>query len=238
MGYQKKHKDQDDNPPGCLPGFLLALLRKTSPQEELPYRATDTFLSDAELEFIHALCRVLPEGMSVVPKVRVADIVYVTAKKDYQKYFNKISSKHVDFLVVRLPHWKPLFAIELDDSSHSRASRAIRDEFLDKVFRAARFPLIRIEQKRAYNLVELREQISSAIASAGQTTNEMASIPRSEMETAPLCPKCHVPMVLRTAKYGNQAGKSFYGCVNYPRCKQVIEVPSPEATDKESVGQN
>lgn len=37
----------------------------------------------------------------------------------------------------------------------------------------------------------------------------------------PQCPKCGVPMVLRTARRGDRAGSQFYGCPNYPHCRQT-----------------
>ena len=41
---------------------------------------------------------------------------------------------------------------------------------------------------------------------------------------APLCPKCGAPMVLRTAKRGERAGKQFYGCSMYPKCRGIVNV--------------
>ena len=38
-------------------------------------------------------------------------------------------------------------------------------------------------------------------------------------QQAASCPICSDSMVLRAAKRGNNAGKSFWGCSNYPRCK-------------------
>ena len=40
---------------------------------------------------------------------------------------------------------------------------------------------------------------------------------------APVCPKCGAPMVLRTSGSGRMAGKSFYGCKNFPACRETIE---------------
>jgi len=37
----------------------------------------------------------------------------------------------------------------------------------------------------------------------------------------PVCPTCGVPMVLRTAKRGPHQGNRFYGCANYPSCRQT-----------------
>ena len=36
-----------------------------------------------------------------------------------------------------------------------------------------------------------------------------------------LCPKCGNPLVLRTAQKGKNAGKQFYGCSNYPKCRYI-----------------
>lgn len=38
----------------------------------------------------------------------------------------------------------------------------------------------------------------------------------------PTCPKCGATMVLRTASKGPQAGQRFYGCRNYPKCREIV----------------
>ena len=38
------------------------------------------------------------------------------------------------------------------------------------------------------------------------------------------CPKCGGELVLRTAKNGDNAGKKFYGCSNYPRCRYIRNI--------------
>ncbi len=43
-------------------------------------------------------------------------------------------------------------------------------------------------------------------------------------DPVPACPKCNKPMVLRTARSGQNAGNSFWGCSAYPDCKGVVEV--------------
>ena len=42
--------------------------------------------------------------------------------------------------------------------------------------------------------------------------------------STPTCPNCNQKMVSRTAKRGKQAGSSFWGCSNYPRCKQTFKM--------------
>lgn len=53
------------------------------------------------------------------------DIFFVTEKdrSKHQTYFNKISKKHVDFLICSAQSKKPLWGNELDDTSHAREDR-------------------------------------------------------------------------------------------------------------------
>lgn len=47
------------------------------------------------------------------------------------------------------------------------------------------------------------------------------TVPITSEETVPCCPKCGSPLVLRTAKKGNNAGNQFYGCSNFPKCRYI-----------------
>lgn len=38
------------------------------------------------------------------------------------------------------------------------------------------------------------------------------------------CPQCGSPLVLRTAKKGSNAGKQFYGCSTFPKCRYTKEL--------------
>jgi len=38
------------------------------------------------------------------------------------------------------------------------------------------------------------------------------------------CPKCGKPMILRTPQSGNNQGKQFWGCSDYPKCKMVKQI--------------
>ena len=55
----------------------------------------------------------------------------------------------------------------------------------------------------------------------GKKSVETGTVPQ---QPAPRCPKCDSAMVLRTAKHGDRAGKRFYGCSRYPKCRSIINV--------------
>lgn len=41
---------------------------------------------------------------------------------------------------------------------------------------------------------------------------------------SPLCPKCEEPMVKRITKKGDNAGKEFWGCKKFPKCRGVVSI--------------
>ena len=76
--------------------------------------------------------------------------------------FQKISQKHVDFLVCRPGDWMPMLAIELDDYSHDRAEVKKRDMFVNAVFAQVGIPLIRINVNEMEKLEQIVEKLSLA----------------------------------------------------------------------------
>ena len=41
---------------------------------------------------------------------------------------------------------------------------------------------------------------------------------QSESRSSEICPQCGKPLVLRTARKGQNTGKQFWGCTGYPEC--------------------
>jgi hypothetical protein len=177
----------------------------------------------------------------VFGKVRLADIISPVnglSKSEWQKAFNRIGSKHVDFALCTKDDLSLVCAIELDDSSHKKSERKTRDDFLEKALSAASIPFIRFTARASYNLQEVRAKIAEVTGLDVQAgPNELSSVQRSGSELAQVdaprtCPKCASPMVLRKAASGKYAGKRFWGCSRYPECKTLIPVkedPAPEA---------
>ena len=220
---------------GCLASLLRMLglgkqntgitVRYNEP-ENLPYRLRDDFLSSAEASFFQVLKTMIGDRLVICPKVSLAEIFFVARGEAYQTYQNKIDRKRVDFLLCDPKTLKPVFAIELDDSSHERPDRQERDAFVEEVFATALLPLVRVPAQQTYNTHELIALFQAAMQKK-QAKNPIEKQSASPQVGPPICPKCGVPMVLRTAKRGNTPGQQFYGCPNYPRCQVVIPLKLP-----------
>lgn len=68
-----------------------------------------------------------------------------------QGLFNRISRKSIDFLLC-LPDFTVISAIELDDSSHSKARDDRRDAILDK----AGIPVVRLHVREIPSVEEMK----------------------------------------------------------------------------------
>lgn len=195
------------NQAGCL-GFLFRLFKRqdTTPAKlPLNYRLQNHFLSKAELAFHATLKEAVQSQAIICPKVRLADIFFVPGKS-YAQY-NRIAQKHVDFLLCDPATMRPLVGVELDDRSHDLPERQARDQFVDEVFQAANLPIIHFPARSSYSSAEIKATLQPCLEAT---------------ETIPACPKCGMPMVKRTAKTGTNAGKQFYGCRNYPNCREML----------------
>lgn len=191
---------------------------RSSSEETLPYRVSASILTNPEISFYNSLKLHVGDRAIICPKVGLKDLFFISkgVGNDYMKYFGKIAQKHVDFLLCEPKTLKPICGIELDDSSHTNEKRYERDLFFEKVFRDANFELIRISSASENSFNEIKNALSMILdkpqdSPAPQTDDDVV-----------LCPKCNIPMVLRKATKGQNTGQEFYGCVNYPKCKEII----------------
>jgi very-short-patch-repair endonuclease len=220
---------------GCLAAILnlfgvRSSGRTTPGLEKLPYRLRDDFLSPAEASFYRVLKTAVGDRLLVFPKVGLQDLFFVSRQSsDRRSYHNKIDRKHVDFVLCDPDTLKPCVAVELDDASHKRAERAERDAFVDAVFAEAGLPLLRVAARMSYNTQQLEALLYSFLpqnsAPGAAVSKEVEVVTGAVVNNAfagiPICPTCGIPLVLRTTRDGHHAGEQFYGCHNYPRCREI-----------------
>jgi hypothetical protein len=143
---------------------LLAVLRRRR-AASMPYRRVSDLFSAAERTFLATLDQAVGPGNRVFGKVRVADLIEVwgsDSRSAWQSAFNRISSKHFDFVVCASGTLQPLCVVELDDASHRREDRRGRDALLNDVCRAAQLPLVRVKWSRSYSVALVKEQLDAA----------------------------------------------------------------------------
>jgi hypothetical protein len=192
----------------------------------LPYQKSAALFTPAERSFLGVLNQAVGNNAAIFGKVRVADVVEPKTglgRSARQKAFNKISAKHFDFLLCDKEDLAVACAIELDDGSHNSKRRLARDEFLNEVCKAAGIPLIQVPAASSYIISEVRQLLPRYLTIKDKSGQEPAPLPalRTLENNRKLCPNCSAPMVIRVAKNGKHAGKQFWACKAYPKCKTI-----------------
>ena len=171
LDIQQALQMTDSKPKGCLFTVfkIFGLLKgdgrnDAAGTEALPYVRKDYLLTKAERAFFDVLFPIVSGKCHLFSMVRLADLIYIrkgTEKR--QSYFNRIQSKHIDFVLCNKSELKPILAIELDDSSHQHPDRIKRDEFVDNALEHAGLPLLRIAVRAEYDPKELKQKIQAKL---------------------------------------------------------------------------
>jgi len=150
---------------------VLAVLSKKFGQTSVShitssYTAHPTFLSPAERFFFVVLSKATENDYQIFAKVRLSDLINpenTTNRRQWQTAFNRISGKHVDFVLGSAQDLSVKAIIELDNSSHTKSHRKQPDEFVDSALSSAMILILHVQVTHTYSPQQLRTNIQSAI---------------------------------------------------------------------------
>jgi ssDNA-binding Zn-finger/Zn-ribbon topoisomerase 1 len=157
---------------------------------------------------------------------------------------NRINQKHLDFVICKASDLSVVGVVELNDQSHIREDRAKRDVFVDNALGAAKVPIIHFSARKGYVVSDVRSLLQEGFKLTPNFTNvantheapvlsDIAPIQKIALQENPItvtppetpaCPACKSPMVTRQATKGSHAGKLFWACTAFPKCRQVISI--------------
>lgn len=143
--------------------FISILFRKND-SDLFPYQKRKYFLSPTEKIFFDLLLRLLKDEYFIFPQVHIASVLEVKrGQANYMSYFNKIIRKSFDFVILDKQTMNALVAIELDDVSHERPNRILRDTFVNNAVGAANFPILHFKAEKEYNEENLLLELNKVL---------------------------------------------------------------------------
>ena len=149
---------------GLLVAALAGLLGRRP--SGYPYESYDSLLSAAERSFFGVLQQALEREFTPLAKVRLADILRVQRGVSAQHRFaafNRVVSKHADFVICASDTFRVIGVVELDDKSHRGEARQRRDQFLDAALAAAGIPVLHVIAQRSYSIQDIRSRLASLL---------------------------------------------------------------------------
>ncbi len=142
--------------------WLLAKLLLAD--DRLPYEKRPSLLTEPELAFYRALHDAVGGQWAIHTMVRLADLIQVRPQTPkFQAWQSRIHAKHIDFLLCDRGTLEAKLALELDDATHRRPDRQMRDQFVNRALADAGVPLLRIDVGQSYDAGQLRKSIDERL---------------------------------------------------------------------------
>ncbi len=132
---------------GLAIGFVCLYLLAKFGKRAFPYQAK-ALLTPWEVKVLKELIRTLPPNLHPCPQVRLADLVMIKQGLSGRHRFtalNRVAAKSVDFVILERHTGRIVLVIELDDKTHARRERRVRDRFVDDVLNRCAIPLLRVK---------------------------------------------------------------------------------------------
>lgn len=133
------------------------------------YEAVPALLTPAERSFFGVLQTAVASDYQIFAKVRLADIVRPVrnpSRRGWQTAFNRTTGKHVDFVLCDSANLGIVGVIELDDKTHRRFERGIRDNLVDSALADAGIPVMRVAARQSYSPAQIREEVDKTFGRA------------------------------------------------------------------------
>lgn len=111
-----------------------------------------------ELKLYKILLEIAKE-LNLILMCQVSLYSIIRTKNKNDKFFNKIRSKSIDFVLVTENDCKIKLCIELDDKTHNNLDKIERDKFINQLFEQLEINLLRIKSKKQYNKEEIKNTI-------------------------------------------------------------------------------
>jgi hypothetical protein len=147
--------------------FLLWRLRAVRHRPPKgPYVARGALLSRGELVFHRVLLAVVPRGVVVCPKVRLADVI-ACQPRDCERYGRPLPGKHVNFVLADAATTAILLVVELDDRTHRQPERQARDRLVDAALASAAVPVLHVTAAARYEVREIGSRVEKALKGKG-----------------------------------------------------------------------
>lgn len=128
--------------------------------EDFLYASKETILSNNEQQYHDCIKKFLPSNCLLHVQANLASFIKRT---DGAKFQNELY-RNVDFLVTNV-HYKPLFAIEINDRTHLTSQRKERDEKVKKICEEAGIPIVKFWTSYGVNEEYISKKISETLLS-------------------------------------------------------------------------
>lgn len=142
-------------------------IREDKSSQIYNYGRKDYLMTKSEHNFFQILNEIFQEQYHIFPQMHLSSILDQRKVKgqNWNAAFRHINGKSVDFVLCDKQYARPVVAIELDDWTHDRETRQTRDKEVERIFEAAKMPLVRFSNYEKLSSSEIKSKINETLSS-------------------------------------------------------------------------
>lgn len=144
---------------GAIVVVLCALIPQKQELTSAKYARKKRIMTACEAEFFDTLKGIAAGRYEVFPQVALVSLVDKVTQSAYRNELFRI----VDFVLADRNTFAPLLAVELNDSSHLKAERKLRDEKVAEICKKAKLPLVTFTTRQARDAAFVRREIMHSV---------------------------------------------------------------------------
>ena len=149
-------------------GLYIELFSKKTNTAEIKktvykYHAKQYYMTKSEGEFFRMLDKVAGDRYYIFPQAHLSAVLdeKVTGQ-NWKAAFKHINGKSVDYVLCDKQSLKPVYAVELDDYTHTYKNRQERDQEVERIFQNAGIPLVRFSNYKSLTEDEMARRFFEA----------------------------------------------------------------------------
>ena len=128
------------------------------------YHKKYSVMTPAEHELFHLLNGCFNDKYYIFPQVHLSTLFgHTIYGQSWRGALSHIDRKSIDFAMCDKETMRPILAIELDDRSHDKYDRQLRDAEVDKIFANADLPLLRIQNHGTFVTEDIKKRVEERI---------------------------------------------------------------------------
>ena len=141
--------------------FLLAVIKivlggnpqfNTRLKTKYKYERRDYLMTNRERVFFDNLINKIGDEYYIFPQIHLSSLLnHKIRGQSWRGAFSHINQKSVDFVLCDKSNLSPKLIIELDDRSHEREDRIVRDDIVEEILRDSYLPLLRLKSSEDFN---------------------------------------------------------------------------------------
>jgi hypothetical protein len=203
---------------------VVMAIRQSSKCDGFVFDKQEYLCTPAERALLRTMEQVLDCRYRVFAKVSLSAVVRPSSGMQPDKLAlaeGLMNCTVLDFVICAVADCAVVGVVSLTVPGLDRAEERNKDDFVDQALTLGNIPVVYFSPEKSYAAGEVRTRLDECFALHSVVVADHNG-PAVQRAVVPDCPHCAAPMIKRHAEKGPHAGRAFWACAAYPRCRHLM----------------